>query len=168
MAFKSSDDIGSIDPDTANHMSLARSESPIPIIPSEPQSALGRRGTLHDRTRQSISALPSSTAVPLKINKKPSHARSRTSMYPVNQFETPQKARRSTVTLDPETTQRDRSITPREKLFEQDAEYSSIFKARPKVALSPIMSPEFADSSVNDSISIDEVGMSSPLVGRNE
>ncbi|CAK4030878.1 Hypothetical predicted protein [Lecanosticta acicola] len=169
MAFKSADDIGSIDPTTANHVSLARSEAPLPINTSESQSVLETRSTLHDRTRQSISAAPASTAVPLKIHKKPAHSRSRTSLYPINQFETPEKSRRrSTVTLELNNETRDRSITPKEKLFEADAEYTSIFKARPKIALSPIISPQFTESSINESVNVDDVGMSSPLVGKNE
>jgi len=35
-----------------------------------------------------------------------------------------------------------RDTTPRDKLFEQDAEYASVFKSRPKIAMSPVLSPE--------------------------
>lgn len=34
-----------------------------------------------------------------------------------------------------------RNITPRESLFSEGAEYSSIFKSRPRVAMSPILTP---------------------------
>ncbi|KAI5366372.1 Putative HAUS augmin-like complex subunit 6 [Septoria linicola] len=127
---------------------------------------------LQERTRQSISLAP--THPP----KKASHARSRTSqIYPVNQFETPEKPqpRRSTVTqFGREYLPREqhRDITPQEKLFEEDVEYTSIFKARPKLARSPKLSP-FPDSghgsmeSGNDvSFADDDIALDSPLKGR--
>lgn len=133
MAFKSSDDFTSIVPDTEQR----RPEKPSTPTPSEVRPDLERRSTLQERTRQSIISLP---IVP---QKKVSHARSRTSAFPVNQFETPQKLpRRSTLTFDGnDTPSQRRDITPREDLFEQDAEYASVFKARPKIALSPVISP---------------------------
>lgn len=133
MAFKSSDDFTSIVPD----MEMRSPEKPTTPTPMEVRPDLERRSTLQERTRQSIISLP---IVP---QKKISHARSRTSAFPVNQFETPQKApRRSTLTFDNEgTPSQRRDITPREELFDQDAEYASVFKARPKIALSPVLSP---------------------------
>jgi hypothetical protein len=32
--------------------------------------------------------------------------------------------------------------TPRDKLFSEDADMSSVFKSRPKIAMSPMLSPE--------------------------
>lgn len=135
---------------------------------------------LQERTRQSISLAPQCSAQP----KKASHSRSRTSqIFPVNQFETPEKQqpRRSTITqlgvgaVAPAGALREnRDITPREKLFEEDVEYSSVFKARPKLARSPKLSP-FPDSGHGSVESEglnhvgsadDDIAMSSPLTGR--
>ncbi|CZT19378.1 uncharacterized protein RCC_05226 [Ramularia collo-cygni] len=133
MAFKSSDDFTSIIPGTEQR-SPEKPETPMATeVPPE----LERRSTLQERTRQSIISLP---IVP---QKKPTHARSRTSAFPVNQFETPQKEhRRSTLAFANDITpSQRRDLTPREELFDQDAEYASVFKARPKIALSPVLSP---------------------------
>lgn len=181
MAFKSADDIGSINPEaqgSSTGSADAADSPPLRIaFSSGQQLTLERHPTLHDRTRQSISAAPQAASAPTITKRTHTHARSRTA-YPINQFETPQKdqaPRRSTVgmnlgvdNMDPEETPHaQRSITPREKLFEEDAEYSSIFKPRPKVALSPVVSPSFVtESPINDSAG--DVGMSSPLLGRNE
>lgn len=67
-----------------------------------------------------------------------------------------------------------RNFTPREELFDQDAEYASVFKARPKIALSPVVSPALVDSkrsSVMNDLLLDgrgglEAGIESPLAGR--
>lgn len=124
--------------------------------------------TLMERTRQSISmAPPGPSPGPLRVTKNTSsHSRSRTSIvYPVNQFETPppKTRRRASLTAAPGPAAEDddvepgadvtlqaqhhpallprRDFTPREQLFAADAEYDSVFKARPKIALSPVLSP---------------------------
>lgn len=137
MAFKSSDDFTSIVPEV--HQPTP--EKPLLSTPLDMRPGLERHSTLQERTRLSIIALP---IVP---QKKPSHTRSRTSAFPVNQFETPQKGnRRSTLTFDNNgTPSQRRNLTPREELFDQDAEYASVFKARPKIALSPVISPRVDD-----------------------
>lgn len=172
MAFKSADDVGSINPDvqaTSKATADAADSPPLQNAASPGQQpTLERRPTLHERTRQSISHAPQP---PTNTKRGNTHARSRTA-YPINQFETPQKdpaPRRSTFgtnfDANEETPHAQRSVTPREKLFEEDADYASIFKPRPKIALSPVMSPSFVtESPINDSAG--EVGMSSPLMGR--
>lgn len=102
-----------------------------PLVPE----AANRRASLLDRTRQSMSRLPAQPAV---RSKKPTSKKPRPSsmIYPVNQFETPGKLKAEPV----------RNSTPTEKLFSPDAEYSSVFKSRPKIALSPVLSPN--DSSL--------------------
>lgn len=63
--------------------------------------------------------------------------RPRSSFFPSTaaQFSTPIKSGRNSLggTLD---------TTPRDKLFEQDVEYASVFKSRPKIAMSPVLSPQ--------------------------
>jgi hypothetical protein len=56
----------------------------------------------------------------------------RTSSYPVNQFDTPQRS----VDIIQE-----RKVTPKEELFSDDVDYERIFKSRPKIATSPVFSP---------------------------
>ena len=86
--------------------------------------------TLLERTRQSMSLMPSAS---LKSQK--SVHRSRPSkIYPNNQFGTPSK--QQTIEIVGEDT------TPPERLFTQEADYASVFKSRPKIALSPMGSPE--------------------------
>jgi hypothetical protein len=102
---------------------------------------LDRRVSLLERTRQSISLAPAPAAAPR--SKKSSHNRARSSIYPVNQFETPKKsgARRSTINGIEEEPLDKRIATPMEKLLSPDAEYDSVFKSRPKIAMSPILTP---------------------------
>ncbi|KAJ6125704.1 hypothetical protein N7523_003324 [Penicillium sp. IBT 18751x] len=97
--------------------------------------------TLAERTRKSMSLIP-----PLPTHEtqpRPRRRGPRTS-FPVNQFETPRKSSRP-------SGGRSGASTPQDKLFEEDAEYASVFKSRPRVALSPISSP-----AVHVSPSLDE------------
>ena len=162
MAFNSSDDIHGIlpepsvadSPDKENH-SEEDLDSP-DILPS-----FDRRASLLERTRQSISMAPP----PPTKTKKSSHTRSRTSIHPINQFDTPKKlARRSTIGVE-EGDDRMRKVTPLEQLLSPDAEYDSVFKSRPKIALSPVLTPRRDGGSVSMDSLDGDVGRSSPLVG---
>ena len=84
--------------------------------------------TLLERTRQSISLLPSNP----NPRKSSTHHHRRTSskLYPTNPFETPRKQQ-----------QKMKGLTPPEELFTPGAGYESVFKSRPKVAYSPAPSP---------------------------
>lgn len=124
-----------------------------------------RRASLSDRTRQSISHAPQ--AIPAPRSKKSSHARSRTSTYPVNQFETPKKVRRSTVGIQEEAEQEFRKVTPMETLMSPDAEYDSVFKSRPKIALSPVLSPRTERESLN-ALALDGVNRARPGADERE
>lgn len=92
--------------------------------------------TLAERTRKSMSLLP-----PPREKPHPSRRRSRKSRvsFPVNQFETPPKADFPS-----------RASTPRDELFEDQADYASVFKSRPRIALSPITSPAVHVSPIGD------------------
>ena len=114
------------------------------------------RETLLERTRQSMSLLPVKSQASRKTLKKPSKA------YPINPFDTPKE----THSKKPEFS------TPPEELFSQDAKYDSVFKSRPKIALSPTQSPSFgcvekAHESTGELIKEnereDETASSSPL-----
>ena len=91
-----------------------------------------RSTTLLERTRQSMSLIPSTSLRPRK-----SYNPRLSKIYPTNQFETPNKQHSAASAVD-ETT------TP-ERLFTQEADYTSVFKSRPKIAVSPTVSPELRE-----------------------
>lgn len=129
--------------------------APEPETDNEP---INRRMSLAERTRQSMAAIP---AHPIKSRKSLSQQR-RLSQFPVNQFETPGKPR----ALLPEA---QRDATPTDKLFSEEADYESVFKTRPRVALSPVWSPDSSSLSLNEAMNDDgdeEVWESSPLANR--
>ncbi|KAF2725738.1 hypothetical protein K431DRAFT_280450 [Polychaeton citri CBS 116435] len=161
----------------------------------EANDARTTEASLIERTRQSISLAPRPTTH-LRHERNTSaastkpyirHTRSRTSIFPVNQFETPQKKRRSSIgnawlegggglggqasvdssnrMLDAADSLPRRDITPREKLFQADAEYDSIFKSRPKVAQSPPSMVDPGDGAGDPEDEESFLGNSSPLAG---
>ncbi|OJJ58880.1 hypothetical protein ASPSYDRAFT_151103 [Aspergillus sydowii CBS 593.65] len=95
--------------------------------------------SLAERTRKSMSLLP-----PPREQPHPSRRRSRKSRvsFPVNQFETPTKSSAADFPS--------RASTPRDELFEDQADYASVFKSRPRIALSPITSPAVHVSPIGD------------------
>ncbi|KAK4544014.1 hypothetical protein LTR36_004512 [Oleoguttula mirabilis] len=181
MAFRSSEDITGLPPgpsasavgtQQADHDAEASSSS---TTPPEEADARDRPTTLLDRTRQSISQAP-----PPPQKKGPGHSRTRSSIYPINQFDTPQKVRRASLAVQgPASAAKKRDITPREQLFSPDAQYDSVFKPRPKVALSPVANPYGGDGdgdgddddygrspgTMDGSMGHHDLGRSSPLVG---
>ncbi|KUL85378.1 hypothetical protein ZTR_06999 [Talaromyces verruculosus] len=87
--------------------------------------------SLLERTRQSMSLLP-----PPPTSRPPRQslaARRESQRFPINQFATPPK--------EQSEPSRSGASTPRDDLFTEEAEYASIFKSRPRVAHSPLMSP---------------------------
>lgn len=111
-----------------------------PSMPPPPPASLGildspphptKSTTLLERTRQSMSLMPSTSLRP----RKSVHKSRPSKPYPTNQFETPSK-QQITRNIVVET-------TPPEKLFTQEADYASVFQSRPKIGLSPTVSPEF-------------------------
>ncbi|KAL2370483.1 hypothetical protein BDBG_00674 [Blastomyces gilchristii SLH14081] len=88
---------------------------------------------LIERTRHSMSFLPTPSARPRQsLAAKPRKSQ----VFPTNQFETPKK--RDSRSLMPGSSG---TLTPKEELFSQDADYASVFKSRPRVAMSPVNSP---------------------------
>lgn len=88
---------------------------------------------LLERTRQSISLLPSNPNPKSHASRKSSMHSRRVSqkIYPTNPFETPRKQMKM-----------GKGLTPPEELFTPGAGYDSVFKSRPKVAFSPVGTPE--------------------------
>ncbi|KAI9741671.1 MAG: hypothetical protein M1834_000056 [Cirrosporium novae-zelandiae] len=80
--------------------------------------------TLLERTRQSMSMLPD----PSRHRKSIHQPRE---SFPINQWETPQKP---SYEEEPES-------NLKEELLEETIDYASVFKSRPKIALSPVISP---------------------------
>ena len=114
------------------------SQTPFPSLPSKVLYATNEPSgptTLLERTRQSISLVPSKS----KGSRKSMLDRRTSKVYPTNQFETPKKPL-SSVT----------EVTPPEQLFSPGAGYDSVFKSRPKIAHSPNPSPGLSESSETD------------------
>lgn len=138
-------------------------DSPISLPEPEPEidsTHLSRRMSLAERTRQSMAAMTTHThksRKSLDLRKQ-----RRMSQFPVNQFETPGKPRSTIPDARPDA-------TPVDKLFSEEADYDSVFKTRPKVALSPVWSPDTSSLSLNEAMNgdgEDEVWENSPLANR--
>lgn len=127
--------------------------------PTPPQPQPSRRTTipvsnLIERTRQSMSLLPSHnhqqhSKQPHKQTRRSNAARP-SQTFPTNQFESPPPLPAPLLdggkSLGVAQSPRSGSSTPRDSLFSDDAEYASVFKSRPRVAVSPELSPELAMS----------------------
>ena len=129
---------------------------PIPesyFLPSPDTEAFDSRATLLERTRQSISLLPAIKA--RKSIHKPRHSK----IFPTNQFETPKKQY-------PGINKDTKDLTPPEELFGQDVDCASVFKSRPKIAVSPTLSPSRLEdlASGMEDMELAEDWDSSPLV----
>lgn len=107
-------------------------------VPSS-DAPIKRRETLLERTRQSMSLIPPKPPLQKGIE----HRRT-SKIYPTNQFETPGKQQ--------PRLQNGEESTPPESLFEQDANYASVFKSRPKVALSPTATSMMMHDELDDII----------------
>ena len=124
---------------SAHNESVAEEESDTSqLLPPLPE-IVAPRGTLLERTRQSMSLLPNpppnSKAYRRTSAKQPRFSE----VFPVNQFETPGKAQtRQSGSWSPSSG----ASTPRDKLFSDEADYASVFKSRPRIAVSPSLSPE--------------------------
>ena len=95
-------------------------------LPSGSSLNLTGSETLIERTRKSMSLLPVKSRAPrTSMLKRPSK------VYPTNPFGTPKKSHEDAPGFS----------TPPEELFSQNAKYASVFKSRPKIALSPAQSP---------------------------
>ncbi|KAJ5375669.1 hypothetical protein N7517_007675 [Penicillium concentricum] len=107
-----------------------------PDLPSSDEAPapepIKRTHTLAERTRRSMSLLPPVAHEAPRPRRRPRPS------FPVNQFITPRKTSAHSAHSRDEIS---RASTPQDQLFEEDAEYASVFKSRPRVALSPISSP---------------------------
>jgi hypothetical protein len=62
--------------------------------------------------------------------------------FPINQFETPRKVKTIESSRPEWTLTQSGSSTPRDEFSSDAAAYDSVFKSRPRIALSPALSPD--------------------------
>lgn len=125
---------------------VAESPDPLPVAPSTvlPASTddqLDNVTTLLERTRLTMAAMsgqPRSPVASSQENKKKQKRKLRSSLFPVNQFDTP-RTRKSFEALEEA---KSGTKTPREDLLSGDVDYDRVFRSRPRIATSPIFSPE--------------------------
>lgn len=155
MAFTSSEDIHHIPSSPPKKPDV---DEPLPSVSELPQ--IDRRASLAERALQSmtLASLKPQNDIMRRGSKR---ERPRSSLHPINQFETPRRSTRATFaqTEDEHEDEHVRTeITPKEKLFSEEAEYESVFKSRPKIAMSPVMSPSLDDMSELDSSPLGALG----------
>lgn len=63
--------------------------------------------------------------------------KSRQSLFPVNQFDTPRNRKSFELVEEEKSTEK----TPKEVLLSDDIDYDRVFKSRPRIATSPAFSP---------------------------
>ncbi|KAG9590746.1 hypothetical protein KCU77_g9686, partial [Aureobasidium melanogenum] len=111
-------------------------DAPTPIQNIEPSFAESRRTSLAERV---LVSMTQASLNPQPQRRTTTKERPKSSFFPATaaaaQFSTPMKSSRNSLGGT-------RDTTPRDKLFEQDAEYASVFKSRPKIAMSPVLSPQ--------------------------
>ncbi|KAL9025610.1 MAG: hypothetical protein Q9196_005592 [Gyalolechia fulgens] len=118
-------------PDTVDYSTLVRSTKKDHVDRME-HTALGRSSSLLERTRRSISLLPT-PKTSSRGSRNSILDRRQSKQHPRNQFETPRKQLEDL-----------KEMTPPETLFSPEADYASVFKSRPRVGTSPSLSPVLA------------------------
>ena len=131
IAFASPSKFQGLRPDgsSPSHASSTATDQQVPHSDKTTSTTTTTTTTLLERTRQSISLLPSNPR-PQASRKSSMHERRNSKIYPTNPFETPRKQ-----------ASKMKGLTPPEELFTPGAGYDSVFKSRPKVAFSPAASP---------------------------
>ncbi|CAA9961685.1 hypothetical protein PTMSG1_05062 [Pyrenophora teres f. maculata] len=120
---------------------------PLPSVGPEPLPSAedtNRQATLLERTRLSMLSTQQSNPRPAISDQANNQTRktSRSSLFPVNQFDTP-RTRRSIENLGDQDDEDADSIerTPTEQLFSDEVDYDRVFKSRPRIATSPVWTP---------------------------
>lgn len=123
-------------PDDNNHIdpqpSIDYTSPSITLTEPDPEPRLF---ALAERTRKSMSLIAPRPSLPPE--EKSSRRQNRTS-FPVNPYQTPPKKAPPRVQ------------TPQDQLFEESADYASVFKSRPLIAQSPVSSPVVHVSPLGD------------------
>lgn len=131
--------------------------APEPELEPEPEPELPAPITLAERTRKSMSLIPPSNRPRESIEPRKSRP-----SFPINQFETPRKPSAQSIETISERS------TPRDDLFSDQADYDSVFKSRPRVANSPMVSPAVHVSPLDDTFDLDEDEQASPWSPGND
>ncbi|KAF2705709.1 hypothetical protein K504DRAFT_460412 [Pleomassaria siparia CBS 279.74] len=152
---------------TRMSMAHASSFSPIVESPSSPLSSPlptilaptlqpDHHPTLHERTMLSmaVTTTANSRASLAPAQSNPHKSSARTSLFPVNQFDTPRT--RKSIHIDEEASSRE--VTPKEELFSDDIDYDRIFKSRPRIATSPVFSPPQNDDEFDEGVTGVDLG----------
>ncbi|KAL1297047.1 hypothetical protein AAFC00_004636 [Neodothiora populina] len=135
---------------------IPRFDAKEPAKPTPISSSFDRSISLADRTLETLNSTTSAFFSETTTLRRSRTERSSPS-FPVNQFETPRKSRSISYHVEPPNTDVADSVvipsmsnreetTPNANLFSEDAEYASVFKSRPKIAVSPVLSPIAFDS----------------------
>lgn len=103
-------------------------EPDLPALPSDKFEH--RQSSLLERTRKSMSLLPPQRSRQSLAARRQTR---QSQIFPINQFETPPK--------EQQQPSRSGASTPRDEIFSDEADYASVFKSRPRVVQSPLMSP---------------------------
>ncbi|KAI7008748.1 hypothetical protein KC355_g6813 [Hortaea werneckii] len=146
----------------------SETSSPNPTTPAP----LARHTSLSDRARQTIAmGPPPGTTARKSLVEVEFHAEEGANISPSSddnslaQHETPRLPRTTTTPGQAEGRRKTRrDLTPRENLFSPDADMDSVFKARPRVAVSPVGVSPFREAG-DEEEGVMGVG-SSPLGGR--
>ncbi|KAI7381837.1 hypothetical protein KC328_g12016, partial [Hortaea werneckii] len=156
--------------------STTETSSPNPTTPAP----LARHTSLSDRARQTIAMGPPPSAatankslVEVELHAEEGADLSSSSSSPENdnnhlaQRETPRAPRTGTTVQGDGRRKTRRDLTPRENLFSPDADMDSVFKARPRVAVSPVGVTPFREAGDEREEEGEGMGVgSSPLGGR--
>ena len=150
IAFANPNQFQGLQPDASSpfHASTTAPHQQVPQNNKTTTTTTATTATLLERTRQSISLLPSNSNPKPQTSRKSSthHERRSSKIYPTNPFETPRKQQASKM----------KGLTPPEELFTPGAGYDSVFKSRPKVAFSPAVSPS-PETGVEDGEGMDGI-----------
>jgi hypothetical protein len=85
-----------------------------------------------------MSSRPRPSLASSQENARKQKRKSRASLFPVNQFDTPCNRRSFEAIEEAKSSEK----TPKEDLLSGDVDYDRVFRSRPRIATSPILSPE--------------------------
>ena len=114
--------------------------APSTVLPATSDAEFDNVTTLLERTRLSMAAMsnrPRASRAPSQEIQEQRH-KSRSSLYPINKLDT--LGNRNSFETIEEVRSSDK--TPKEDLLSGDVDYDRVFKSRPRIATSPIFSPE--------------------------
>ncbi|KAJ4989955.1 hypothetical protein SVAN01_04602 [Stagonosporopsis vannaccii] len=127
-------------------------QAPPTVLPARSGDQINNVNTLRDRTRLTMAATSAQSRTSVAASQETARKQkreSRSSLFPVNQFDTP----RNHKSFEAFEEAKSGTKTPREDLLSGDVDYDRVFRSRPRIATSPIFSPE---KYVNDDGDADE------------